>query len=334
MPDDEIRRGAANAVQVCMGVEPADRVIVVTDRARATIGNALADEAGAVATAVKTLVLEDFTQRPAKGYPSEMQREIDDLKPTVSFFAATALPGELAFRQPYMDHVIYRLKTRHGHMVGIDERLMAEGMQADYREIARVTAAVTDAVRGARHIHVTSPSGTDLSAEFNPSIRRWNACPGIYHEQGMWGNLPEGETFTSPMSVEGIVGAEVLGDHFSARYGVLDAPAMFHIEAGRVRKVETQSGTLTAELEEYLARDPEGKRVGEYAIGTNVALTRLSGNLLQDEKLPGVHIAFGYPYPKETGADWTASTHIDVVATRSTISVDGQLLMREGSFLI
>jgi leucyl aminopeptidase (aminopeptidase T) len=109
---------------------------------------------------------------------------------------------------------------------------------------------------------------------------------------------------------------------------------MFHIEAGRVRKVETQSGTLTAELEEYLARDPEGKRVGEYAIGTNVALTRLSGNLLQDEKLPGVHIAFGYPYPNETGADWTASTHIDVVATRSTISVDGQLLMREGSFLI
>ena len=35
MPDDAIRRGAANAVHVCMGVERADRVIVVTDRARA-----------------------------------------------------------------------------------------------------------------------------------------------------------------------------------------------------------------------------------------------------------------------------------------------------------
>jgi leucyl aminopeptidase (aminopeptidase T) len=280
------------------------------------------------------LVLDDFTQRPAEGYPSAMQREIDELKPTVSFFAATALPGELAFRRPYMDHVIYQLKTRHAHMVGVDERLMAEGMQADYREIARITAAVTDAVRGARRIDVTSPSGTDLSAEFNPSVRRWYPCPGLYHEQGMWGNLPEGETFTSPMTVDGIVGAEVLGDHFSARYGVLPAPAMFHIEAGRVRKVETQSGTLTAELDEYLTRDPEGNRVGEYAIGTNIALTGLCGNLLQDEKLPGVHIAFGYPYPTETGADWTASTHLDVVASRSTISVDGQLLMREGHFLL
>jgi aminopeptidase len=332
--DDAIRRGAANAVQVCMAVEGSDRVVVVTDRAREAIGRALAEEAGTAARAVKVLVFEDFTERPAVGYPSAMQSEIADFKPTVSFFAATALPGELAFRQPYMDHVIYQLQTRHAHMVGIDERLMAEGMQADYREIARITALVTDAVRGARRIDVTSPSGTDLTAEFDPSIRRWNPLPGLYHEQGTWGNLPEGETFTSPMSVDGIIGAEVLGDHFSARYGVLASPAMFHIEEGRVRKVQTQSDTLTAELNEYLARDPEGNRVGEYAIGTNIALTALCGNLLQDEKLPGVHIAFGYPYPKETGADWTATTHIDVVASRSTISVDGQLLMREGRFLI
>ena len=333
MDEDPIRRGAANAVHVCMGVDAGDRVIVVTDRARRSIGNALMDEAGTVAD-VKMLVLEDFTDRPARGYLSAMRDQISEFEPSVSFFAATALAGELAFRQPYMDHVIYELKTRHGHMVGIDEQLMAEGMQADYREIARITAAVTDAVWGARRIDVTSPSGTDLTAEFNPSLRRWCPCPGLYHRQGMWGNLPEGETFTSPMNVDGIVGAEVLGDHFSARYGVLPSPAMFHIEGARVRKIETQSITLTGELNEYLARDPEGNRVGEYAIGTNIALTGLSGNLLQDEKLPGMHVAFGYPYPKETGADWTATTHIDIVASRSTISVDGQLLMRDGQFLI
>lgn len=317
-----------------MGVGPSDRVVIVTDRARQGIGDALATEAEAVGATVKTLVLEDFTARPATGYPEAMEAAIGELSPTVSFFAATALTGELAFRRPYMDQVIYQLKARHGHMVGIDERLMREGMQADYREIARITNAVTDAVRGARRIEVTSPSGTDLAAEFNPSLRRWCPCHGLYHEPGMWGNLPEGETFTSPMSVDGVMGAEVLGDHFSSRYGVLPAPALFHVEGGRVRKVDTPMPELAAELEEYLNRDPEGRRVGEYAIGTNIALTGLSGNLLQDEKLPGVHIAFGYPYPKETGADWTATTHLDIVATRSTITVDGQVLMRDGTFVL
>ncbi|HWD08133.1 MAG TPA: hypothetical protein VHA57_03455 [Actinomycetota bacterium] len=130
------------------------------------------------------------------------------------------------------------------------------------------------------------------------------------------------------------MGAEVLGDHFSLKYGVLPVPALFHVGGGRVRKVDAPLAELGAELEEYLNRDPEGRRVGEYAIGTNIALTALSGNLLQDEKLPGVHIAFGYPYPKETGADWTAATHLDIVATRSTITVDGQVLMRDGKFTL
>jgi aminopeptidase len=334
MTEDLLRRGAANAVHVCMAVGPADRVIVLTDQARSAIGQALADEASGVASTVTMLPLEDFTERPARGYPEALQRAIEQTRPTVSFFAATALPGELAFRRPYMDHVIYGLRTRHAHMVGIDERCMTEGMQADYREIARLTTAVTGIVAGARRIEVTSPAGTDLAAEFNPSLRRWYPCPGLYHEQGLWGNLPEGETFTSPMSVDGVMAAEVLGDHFSARYGVLATPARFQVEGGRVRQVDTPSAELAAELDEYLHRDPEGNRVGEYAIGTNIALTGLSGNLLQDEKLPGVHIAFGYPYPHETGADWTAATHLDIVTTRSTITVDGQVLMRDGAFVL
>ena len=35
--------------------------------------------------------------------------------------------------------------------------------------------------------------------------------------------------------------------------------------------------------------------------------------MLQDEKIPGVHIAFGHPYTEHTGADWSAKTHVDMV---------------------
>ena len=58
------------------------------------------------------------------------------------------------------------------------------------------------------------------------------------------------------------------------------------------------------------------------------------GNILQDEKIPGVHIAFGNPYGAHTGADWYSSTHIDVVGRQFDIWIDERQIMRGGAFLI
>ena len=50
--------------------------------------------------------------------------------------------------------------------------------------------------------------------------------------------------------------------------------------------------------------------------------------------MPGLHVAFGNPYPEHTGADWDANTHIDVIPTCCTIEVDGREIMRDGVFTI
>ena len=85
---------------------------------------------------------------------------------------------------------------------------------------------------------------------------------------------------------------------------------------------------------EYTHTDENSDRVGEFAIGTNIELTRLIGNILQDEKFPGIHIAFGNPYGAHTGADWYSSTHIDVVGTEFDIWVDDTQIMERGTFLV
>jgi aminopeptidase len=74
--------------------------------------------------------------------------------------------------------------------------------------------------------------------------------------------------------------------------------------------------------------------VGEFAIGTNVEIRQVIGQILQDEKFPGIHMAFGNPYGAHTGADWYSSTHIDVVGTDFDIWVDEAPIMRRGRFLI
>lgn len=330
----DLRQGAANAVNVCMAVTSKDQVVVVTDEATADIGHALAAECELVEAPATLLKLEDFIARPAKLCPEDLIERIDEVHPTVSFFAAQSQEGELALRAPLMKHLIYELRARHGHMPGITVQLMEEGMAADYEEISRLTLRVNEVVRDARVVEVQAPSGTDARAELDPGRLRWYPCHGLYHAPGDWGNLPEGETFTSPASLQGVLGAEVLGDHFSEKYGVLEHPMIFEVARGRVRKVSHPDDWIRAEMETYLAQHENSNRAGEFAIGTNVALKRLSGNLLQDEKIPGVHVAFGFPYPHETGADWDCPSHCDVVATRSTIKVDGEYLMRDGEFLV
>ena len=62
-------------------------------------------------------------------------------------------------------------------------------------------------------------------------------------------------------------------------------------------------------------------------------MTGIIGNMLQDEKIPGVHIAFGHPYSSYTGADWRSSTHIDVVGRDFDVWFDGEPIMEAGRYL-
>ena len=317
-----------------MGVTAADRVVIVTDANQRAIADALAFECELADAPSLVQVIEDHGARPMMEVPARMLAAIDEFRPTVSFYAASSEEGELpGFRRPLMDHLFHDLKCRHGHMVGITEQLMAEGMTADYEAVSRLTYQVNDIVKDARLIEVQAPSGTDLRAQLDPSRLRWVPCPGIYHARGEWGNLPEGETYTSPARVDGVVGGEVLGDHFSHKYGILSEPMRFEVDDSRIRKITFPDDEVRLDVERYMAQYENSNRAGEFAIGTNTALKRLSGNLLQDEKIPGMHMAFGFPYGEHTGAGWDCPSHCDVVATRSTIKVDGQYLMRDGEFV-
>ena len=96
----------------------------------------------------------------------------------------------------------------------------------------------------------------------------------------------------------------------------------------------SENRELEDEFWKYTHTDENSDRVGEFAIGTNLALQDVIGNILQDEKIPGVHIAFGNPYGAHTGAEWYSSTHIDVVGCHFDIWADGRQIMSAGSFCI
>ncbi len=127
----------------------------------------------------------------------------------------------------------------------------------------------------------------------------------------------------------------VVGDYLCSKFGDLkETPLTVRIERNRLTQVSSENKQLERDFEEYTHRDENSNRVGEFAIGTNTALKNVIGNILQDEKIPGVHIAFGNPYGMHTGAEWTSTTHIDVVGRDFDIWADDRQIMQHGEFLV
>jgi leucyl aminopeptidase (aminopeptidase T) len=329
----EFATGAHNAVRTCLNIGAEDRVCIIRDRPRLEIAEAIEEEAVHSGATVRAWTMEDLLERPATSFPRALADDIIRFRPTASFFIGTGQKGELAFRQPMLLLLTHDLRCRHGHMIGINDLLMTDGMTADYDEIYKMTHRVYETVRHVSTISVNTALGTDLVATFSPTLK-WIPSDGRYWEQGRWGNLPEGETFTCPLSVDGVIAAEEMGDWFTPKYGMISPPVRLVIKGGRLVSVDTADPQLAADVREYMAQHPNSSRVGEFAIGTNVGLTRIVGNFLQDEKFPGVHIAFGDPYGFETGADWECPSHVDALASHATISVDGTRLMENGRFLV
>jgi leucyl aminopeptidase (aminopeptidase T) len=323
--------GARNAVTVCLRIQPREKVTLITDEASSDIAAALASELEKVGAHFRCWKLEDMAPRPLTAMPQPL---LDDLESShVSIFAAQAQPNELSSRMQ-MTEVVARRQIRHAHMVNITKRIMADGMRADFREVDRISRQVMEIARVASQVHATTPAGTDLTADMHPDYR-WLKTSGIISEH-TWGNLPGGEIFTTPRDVHGTFVVDgVVGDYLCAKYGDLrQTPLTIRVKANRLAEAHCANRALEDEFWRYTHTDENSDRVGEFAIGTNIGVRDVIGNILQDEKIPGVHIAFGDPYGSYTGAPWRSSTHIDVVGRKFDIWADDRMIMRRGKFVL
>ena len=329
--DPELTPGARNAVRVCLNIQPTEKVTLITDEACREIAASLASEIAEVGAPYTAFVLEEVAERPLAELPRVVAADMETSQ--VSIFAAQVQTNELKSRMQMTD-IVNRRHMRHAHMVNINRQIMLEGMRADFLKVDRISTKVLEIVRRARQVQARSAAGSDLVTDLNPNYR-WLKTSGLI-SRDKWGNLPGGEVFTTPGEVNGTFVIDgVVGDYLCEQFGSLDeTPLTVVVEKNRLVDAQSDNKALRDAFWTYTHTDENSDRVGEFAIGTNIELSHVIGNILQDEKFPGIHIAFGNPYGAHTGADWYSSTHIDVVGTRFDIWVDGEQIMESGRFLI
>jgi aminopeptidase len=321
--------GARNAVDVCLGITPGERVALVADEASREVAASLEaalDEADAQVDAV---LIEQVATRPLGAAPPAVLAALD--RADAGILCVQPRQGELGARMEIVA-AVERRGLRYAHMVGVTPEIMTQGMRADYRLVDRLSERLCERMRDARSLRVETPEGTAFTASFDPSLA-WIKTSGLISRR-YWSNLPAGEVFTTPARVDGLfVCNATIGDYFGAKYGDLSGtPLTLEIADGRLREASSARTDLEQEFWDYTHTDQHSDRVGELAFGTNLALDRMIGVLLQDEKFPGVHLAFGDPYGSQTGAAWKSRTHVDVLTRNCDVWIDGEQVIAAGRY--
>jgi aminopeptidase len=328
---DDLGQGARNAIDVCLGIQPGEHVALVADEASRDVAAALEAALADQGAKADPLLIESVTARPMRTAPSQILAALEHAD--AGIMCVQPREGELPARMAIVG-VIERRRIRYAHMVGVTPRIMREGMRADYRQVDRLSQQLCARMEHATSLTVKTAAGTDFRATFDHSLA-WVKTSGIINPR-YWSNLPAGEVFTTPGSVDGrFVCDGTAGDYFNAKYGELqDHPLVLEIRGGRLVAAECDDSDLQRDFWEYCHTDPNSDRVGELAFGTNLGLREMIGILLQDEKVPGVHIAFGDPYGSQTHADWKSRTHVDVLTRHCDVWIDDEQVIADGQYLL
>ena len=146
-------------------------------------------------------------------------------------------------------------------------------------------------------------------------------------------NMPGGEVFYAP--VEDSAEGEIWFEYPATRGGFVVENIRLRFESGRV--VDASATHDEEFLIATLDTDDGARRLGEFAIGCNPAITRFIRNTLFDEKIEGtVHLAIGRSFPKIGGTNQSA-VHWDFVKEMRNggeLSCDGEVVQRSGEWLV
>ncbi|MGH7496907.1 MAG: aminopeptidase [bacterium] len=323
--------GAHNAVRNCLRIQPHEHVTIITDHATLDIGTCLYEQLQQIGSRISAFVLEHITPRPMRALPAAVAGAMAQSQ--AGIMCVKPQPGEAKVRGDLIQ-VVEAHGVRYAHMIGITGEIMLQSMRANFDEVYALGDRLLTVARRAQKAHIRTALGTDLTVTLSPKLR-WQNTGGKISAQ-VWSNLPAGEIFTCPESVDGVMVVDgTVGDYLCWKYGCIeDTPLRLEIAGGYLQAAHSENEELEKEFLDYCRTARNSDRVGEFALGTNTWVTRCIGNLLQDEKMPGMHLAFGNPAPGQTGADWTCPSHIDVITMKPDIWFEETQVMEKGKFLI
>ncbi len=320
MKASNLDKASVIAIRECMGTQPGESVLIITDEQKKKIGYNLYKNAlmlGRQSLYVEMKSREMHGEEPPEQVAGLMKSFDVVLCPTAKSLTHTNARREAS-----------AMGARIATFPGITEEIMIRGLGADYKKIAALTNRLTEILNEVNIIKVTASTGTDITLDV--SGRKAISSKGLFHKKGESGNLPTGESYIAPL--EGKSNGVFYVDGSMAGIGVIKGkPIRIEVKNGIALNISgsAQAKKLNSIIEKY---GDSGRNIAEFGIGTNNKV-KLSGLLLEDEKVMGtIHIALGDN--KSMGGNVNVPIHLDGIVKKPTVYFDGKMIMKNGKLFI
>ncbi len=209
--------------------------------------------------------------------------------------------------------------------------LFWQAMAVDYTAIGEQARALASRLAAAREIRLRDATGrTDLRLRQGTGGRPLELDDGVIGPEdlaagSLYLNLPSGEVCFAPPEAT-VFGRAYIAVAFWQGQPVRGLELEF--EAGRVRAVRAEAG-LELFREIVANSGGDSARLGEFGIGLNPAIDRVTGFTLLDEKMVGTcHLALGEN--RALGGMNNSALHWDLVVQNAILEADGEILLSDG----
>ncbi len=213
--------------------------------------------------------------------------------------------------------------------------LFWRAMSVDYRPIGVQAQALARRLAQAGQLHLSDAQGrTDLWLRRGTGGRPLERDDGVIGpddlaEGALYLNLPSGEVCFAPPEDSAWGRAYIEVAYWQ---GQAVRSLSLEFEGGVVRAVAAEVG-LELFREVVAEAGGDSARLGEFGIGLNPAVDRVTGLTLLDEKMIGTcHLALGEN--RALGGQNNSALHWDLVVQRAILRADGEILLKDGQLMI
>ncbi len=317
----ELAAAARKLLEEAMPVKPGEQMVITADTSsdeRVVLATA---QAAYALGAIPTIIWYETLPNPCLDPPPPVGRALTAADVWIEFAVAYTL-----YSNAHQEAIA--AGCRYFCLSGMDVDMMVRTIgKVNYPLLEKMGSALYELSHQAKEIRITSPEGTDLVVQPDPqappTFTHMGAGEGGGYSQMLAGQswfeeLPD--TFHGTLVFDGALWPP-------AELGLLKNPVELTIDKGRIVGIEggTEAKTFQRWLEGF--HEPSMYLVDHECYGFNPGVTRLTGRILEDERLFGC-MQFGIGR-----ARMGAPSHTDGIVTSPSVWADQVQLEDEGVYV-
>jgi leucyl aminopeptidase (aminopeptidase T) len=317
----ELAAAARKLLHEAMPVKPGEQVVITADTSSDERVVWATAQAAYTLGATPSILWYETLPNPCLSPPPPVARALKEADVWIEYAVAYTLYSDA-------QQEAVAAGCRYFCLSGMDVDMMVRTIgEVNYPTLEGMASALYELSHEAREIRITCPAGTDLVVETDPqappTFTQMGAGEGGGYSQMLAGQSwfeELADTFHGTLVFDGAIWPP-------AELGLLRHPVEITIDKGRIVGIEggAEARTFKRWLDAF--HDPSMYLVDHACYGFNPGVSRLTGNILEDERLFGC-MQFGIGR-----ARLGAPSHTDGIVTSPSVWADEVQLEDEGVYV-